>query len=70
MEKQERVAKVIFNKSGGNAKGIAITNRITIPTLWIKELGITEDDRHVKLVLDDGKITIEKINYGIKNLDK
>ena len=47
--KEERIAKVSFNKSGGTARGTAITNRVTIPTKWIKELGITEYDREIKL---------------------
>ncbi len=59
---EERIAKVIFNKSGGNAKGKSITNRITIPTTWVKEMGIVEDDREVKITLKNNKITIEKIN--------
>lgn len=58
---EERIAKVSFNKSGGTARGTAITNRITIPTSWIKQLGITEDDRQVKLKLIDNKIVVEKI---------
>lgn len=58
---EERIAKVSFNKSGGTARGTAITNRITIPTSWIKNLGITEDDRQVKLRLIDNKIVVEKI---------
>ena len=58
---QERVAKVSFNKSGGTAKGNAITNRVTIPRNWIKQLEITEEDREVKLILDDNKIIIEKL---------
>ena len=59
--KDEKVAKVIFNKSGGTAKGAAITNRVTIPTSWIKEMGITEDNREIKLVIENNKIIIEKI---------
>ena len=61
-----RKAKVSFNKSGGTARGTAITNRITIPTSWIKEVGITEDDREVKLRLMDKQIVMEKINKGDK----
>lgn len=61
MEKKEKIAKVSFNKSGGTARGNAITNRVTIPTSWIKEIGITEDDRKVKIVLENDKIIIEKI---------
>ena len=58
---EERQAKVSFNRSGGTAKGTAITNRVTIPTSWIKEMGITEENREVKLVIEDNKIIIEKI---------
>lgn len=58
---EERKAKILFNKSGGTAKGTAITNRVTIPTSWVKELGITEDNRDVKLIYDGYKITIEKL---------
>ena len=57
---KERKAKVIFNKSGGTAKGKSITNRITIPTSWIKNLGVTEEDREVIIKLIDNKIVIEK----------
>ena len=58
---EERQAKVSFNKSGGTAKGTAITNRVTLPTSWIKEMGITEDNREIKLVIENNKIIIEKI---------
>lgn len=58
---KERIAKVSFNKSGGTAKGKAITNRVTIPTTWIKQLDITEESREVKLILDNDKIIIEKL---------
>lgn len=58
---QERIAKVSFNKSGGTARGIAITNRVTIPTSWIKSLGITEEDKNIKLRLADNKIIIERL---------
>ena len=57
---KERIVKVTFNKSGGTAKGKAVTNRVTIPTSWIKELGITEEDREVVIKLIDNKIVIEK----------
>lgn len=56
----ERIAKVSFNKSGGTAKGKAITNRVTIPTSWIKYLDITEEAREISLKLIDNKIVIEK----------
>jgi hypothetical protein len=57
----QKNAKVTFNRSGGTARGKAITNRITIPTSWIKQLGVTEEDREVKLTLDSDRIIIEKL---------
>ena len=56
----QRKAKMQFAKSGGTARGNAITNRITIPTSWVKSLGITEEDRNVTIKLIDNKIVIEK----------
>lgn len=60
---EEKRARVIFNKSGGTAGKGGITNRITIPTTWIKEMGITEDKREVNLSFDGKKIIIEKDKY-------
>lgn len=57
-----RKTKVLFTKSGGTAKGKAVTNRLTIPTKWIKNMNITEEDREVEMKFDNSKITIEKIN--------
>lgn len=60
---EERKAKVIFNKSGGTATGKkAITNRITIPTSWINEMGISLDERNVSIKFDGVKIVIEKFD--------
>ena len=59
----KKTAKVIFNRSGGTAGSGGITNRITIPTTWIKEMGITEDKREVTLSFDGKKIIIEKDKY-------
>lgn len=67
---ESRIAKVSFNKSGGTAKGKAITNRITIPTKWIKEMDITEEDRNVELKFEDGKIIIEKVIIKTKIANK
>ena len=49
-----------FTKSGGTAKGNAITNRVTIPTSWVKSLGITQDDREIELRKEEDRIIIEK----------
>ncbi len=57
---QEKTAKVIFNKSGGTAGSGGITNRVTIPTTWVREMGITEEDREVILKFDGEAIIIRK----------
>lgn len=57
---EERKAKVTFNKSGGTASKGGVTNRITVPTSWIKSMGITPEDRKVTLTFDGEKIIIKK----------
>lgn len=57
---QEKIAKVIFNKSGGTAGSGGVTNRITIPTTWVREMGITDEDREVILKFDGETIIIRK----------
>jgi len=59
---EERDAKILFNKSGGTASREGITNRVTIPTRWTKAMGITLEDREVRLIFDEAKkiIKIEK----------
>jgi len=59
MTKEIRKLKVLFNKAGGNASKSAQTTRITLPVKWVKEMGITPDDREVKTSFDGKKITIE-----------
>lgn len=55
---EEKELKVTFNKSGaGN-----ITPRLTLPTSWVKELGLDKDNRVIKAIFDGNKIIIEKIN--------
>ena len=53
---EERKANIIFAKNGNGY----VTNRITLPVPWVKELGITEEEREVKIILEDDKIIIEK----------
>ena len=42
-----RDAKVIFNKSGGTSSQGGYTTRVTIPISWIKQMGISPDDREI-----------------------
>lgn len=59
---EKRTAKILFNKSGGTSSKSGITNRITLPTTWIKEMGITEENREVQISFDGEKIIIKKEN--------
>lgn len=59
---ESKIAKVSFNKSGGTARGNAITNRITIPTSWIKEMGIDINNRNVEIIFDGEQILVKKLN--------
>ena len=54
--KEERKAKIIFNKSGSGS----ITNRIILPVPWIKKLGITKENREVTIRYEGNRIIIEK----------
>lgn len=61
IEKQNekiRKANVIFNKNGNGF----ISTKITLPVPWTKKLGVSEEDREVRIELDDHKIIISKIN--------
>ena len=51
---------VIFNKPGGTASKGAIMARITLPPDFVKELGITQEDKEVIISLKDNEIVIKK----------
>ena len=59
-EMEKRQLKVIFSKSGGTAGKGSVTNRLTIPTTWVKEMNINSDDREVIALFDGKRIIIEK----------
>lgn len=53
---EKRKANILFNKNG---KGF-LTTRITLPVPWVKDMGLSQDDREVVIEYDDNKITIKK----------
>lgn len=59
--KEERILKVSFNKSGGTAGRNGMTTRVTLPIKWVRDLGITEEDREITAKIDENKIIIEKL---------
>lgn len=57
---EQRDLKISFNKSGGTASKGGFTARVTIPTKWVKELGISDTSREIIATLVDDKIIIMK----------
>ncbi len=57
---ETRKAKVIFALSGGKASKGSQTTRITLPITWVRDMGITPEDREVDIRFEDNKIIIEK----------
>lgn len=55
---EKRSTKVNICNAGGTAKPGSKTYKITLPSSWIKKLGITQNDRQVQLSFDGEKITI------------
>ena len=59
-----RNANIIIGNAGGTASSEAKTYKISLPTDWIKALGITEADRQVQMTFDGDRIAIER-HHGI-----
>lgn len=60
--KDIRKGNMTITSPGGNASKGAIGFRVTIPTSWGKDMGITPGDRTIMLsYTDDKKIIIEKL---------
>lgn len=57
---EKRNAKIMFAKPGGTASKGSVTSRISLPITWIREMGITENDREVLLKFNGKEIIIEK----------
>lgn len=55
-----RSGKVIISEAGGNAGAGSKTCKLALPTAWIRALGITEDNRQVRLCFDGERITVTR----------
>lgn len=51
---------VLFNKPGGTASKNAMMVRVTLPPEFVKELGVTPENKEVLIYMQDEKIIIEK----------
>lgn len=53
---EARNMNIIFNKAGSGS----ISTKLNIPMLWIKQMGISQDNRKVILEFDGDNIVIKK----------
>ena len=55
-----RTANLIVGTSGGTAGGNATNYKLALPSTWIKEMGLTPEQRQMELRFDGTSITITK----------
>lgn len=53
---ENRKAKMVVNKSGSGS----YTFRATLPSAWIRKMGLNESERDLKLSFDGERIIVEK----------
>lgn len=59
-DKMQAKRNIMINKAGGNAGANSKNYRVSLPADMVRELGITEEDRSVILLCENGIITIKK----------
>ena len=57
---ETRTANLIIGTSGGTAGGNATNYKLALPSTWIKELGLTPEQRQVELRFDGTSIVITR----------
>lgn len=55
---EHRAGKIIVSAAGGTAAKGAKTYKVSVPSLWIKEMGIDENNRNIELIFDGNGIYI------------
>ena len=56
---EKRYGKLIASYAGGTAAKGSKTYKVSIPSNWVKELGLDEKNRNIELVFDGEKICIQ-----------
>lgn len=57
---EKRIVNIIIQAPGGTAAKNSNTYKLSLPSSWIKEMGISEEDRQVEMKFDGTSITITK----------
>lgn len=58
---EKRIAKIIIGAAGGTAANGSKTYKVSIPSVWMKELSIDENHREVDLVFNGETITLSRL---------
>lgn len=58
--KECRKVKVLMGSPGGNSGKGSSYYRVAIPPVWAQQMGITQDERVVKLTFDGKRMIVEK----------
>lgn len=56
----KRGVNIIITKPGGTASANAKSYRLSLPTRWVEEMGVTPEDRRVIISFDGDEIKIKK----------
>lgn len=57
---EKRIGKLIVQAPGGTAAKNSSTYKVALPSSWIREMGLTEDERQIELCFDGTAISISK----------
>lgn len=57
---EQRIGNVIIQSPGGTAAKGSSTYKVSLPSAWVKAMGITGDDRQIELRFDGDSIRITK----------
>ena len=55
---ESRQLKVSFNRSGSGS----ISSSVRLPISWLKEMGISKEDREVEVIFNNEEIIIKKLD--------
>jgi hypothetical protein len=58
---ETRRTNIIINNAGGNSGGNSLNYKISLPSKWMNELGITKENTHVDISFDGERIVIEQV---------
>ena len=57
---EKRVANIIASTAGGTASKGSITYKLSLPSSWIKEMGLDENNTELELCFDGKSINVSK----------